>query len=503
MRITIVLILFTLIALQTNAQFETMYKQGERQRSEGMYYQAIKSYNAAIGWSETEKQRNNAQEKINECAEKLNNLKIEADNAKNEAIEQKMFVEKERNTSDSLQKIAYQKSIEAKLAKDSTLYYLYLFNGKQLANQSLLTEKNDTLKAILAKQAYELAMFANKTYANNDKVQITEINTAIQSLWSTLLPDTLFSSSTIDLCLVGKQLLHIDNNGRLFLDKKPIDNQEWFNIVKYFGDSIGIVTGTYDGKIIKIKKSKELLFKTKGKITEILLDTTNNELLISSFNSQYPIFRFDNNSKSCIDSVKYSIPVLSLIQTDSSIVASDIQGNILRFNLDNLHGKPEYLLNIKNGSLAKLAYNSVLNLLVIAYEEHAHIYEYGQSLRLIQTINTTQKGPISHIEFSPNNEMCAISSIDGKILILNFQKDKSLILSNITHYYITTKFSKIRSLNFSNTSKMLCFGDEMGIHYRILDNKIALQTIDKYIGKKTLNRNQWKLYTEGLEYIPE
>ena len=78
------LFIITLLLFFTNiakAQYEGFYEQGKTRQANGDYYLAIKSYSAAILFTDDKEKKENAKAKINFCADKLNNLKIEAEKA--------------------------------------------------------------------------------------------------------------------------------------------------------------------------------------------------------------------------------------------------------------------------------------------------------------------------------------------------------------------------------------------------------------------------------------
>ena len=69
------------ITITVNAQFNTMFEQGVEQQKKGEYYPAIKSFSAAILFTDDKEKITEAKNRINFCADKLNKLKIDAVNA--------------------------------------------------------------------------------------------------------------------------------------------------------------------------------------------------------------------------------------------------------------------------------------------------------------------------------------------------------------------------------------------------------------------------------------
>ena len=91
----------------------------------------------------------------------------EAENSRKQALE-------EKNRAVENEKLALTARQDAENAKNEVIkassqaqFYLYLFNGKELANKSLLMQENDTLRALLALSGYDLISYGYEKFSGN------------------------------------------------------------------------------------------------------------------------------------------------------------------------------------------------------------------------------------------------------------------------------------------------------------------------------------------------
>ncbi len=134
----IIFILLVFLPYIANAQyFDKLYKQGYTQQQKGLYYKAIKSYNAAILLTDDKAKITKAKNSIEFCANKLENLRITAQKALKTAEQEKLKAE-------NALKVA---ELEKKNAQNLVL----------VATAREQMTKNPTLAIRLAEKAFETA----------------------------------------------------------------------------------------------------------------------------------------------------------------------------------------------------------------------------------------------------------------------------------------------------------------------------------------------------------
>ena len=120
---------------------------------------------------------------------------ISAEQSRKQALEEKnRAVENEKSALIAKQDAEAAKN-EVIKAGSQTQFYLYLFNGKELANKSLIMQEDATLKALLALSAYDLVNYGYNNFSQ-DQVPVKydgEILKALQNAYSLFEPDSLAS----------------------------------------------------------------------------------------------------------------------------------------------------------------------------------------------------------------------------------------------------------------------------------------------------------------------
>ena len=159
------------------------------------------------------------------------------------ADKEKIKAQQEREKADSERKRAEQKEREARLAQAEALtqkqraetsltaaqlakakeeeankrakYHLYIFNGKEMANKSLLMEQNDNLQALLAKESYVLTKYGSLDFGLHTVNYDPEILEALQKALLTKEDNLLRASSILTLAGGTTVFLFADKRNHL------------------------------------------------------------------------------------------------------------------------------------------------------------------------------------------------------------------------------------------------------------------------------------------------
>ncbi len=163
--ILFVFIFFAVLVGKAQSNFDILYNQGVQQQKKGLYYKAIKSYNAAILYTSDKTKKEKAKTKIDFCAKKLEGLRTTAENAlktakveKQKAIEAQQEAEQERQKAEDALKIAEQ---ERQKAEDAL----------KIAEQEKLKAEIALNRAKVMQAKVETAMFDKAVKERNDRWQ--------------------------------------------------------------------------------------------------------------------------------------------------------------------------------------------------------------------------------------------------------------------------------------------------------------------------------------------
>ena len=108
-------------------------------------------------------------------------------------------------------------------------FYLYLFNGKELATRSLSMQGNDTLRALLAISAFDMVTYAYENFSF-DKAPVkydNEILKSLQNAFSLFEKDLVASGEIRAIASKNKKMVFSRGIGQLIIseleDKDPAD----------------------------------------------------------------------------------------------------------------------------------------------------------------------------------------------------------------------------------------------------------------------------------------
>jgi len=536
--ISLIIILsgFTLWALNARRTAIEQTKIAEEQKNEAIQAKA-----------ETENARENALEEKNKAEE---NAKIaiqrteEATLANVEAEKARLEAIKEKNNALENARIASQRTIEAenaqKEAEDARneviktskqqMFHMYMFNGKELANKSLLMQENDTLQALLSLYSYELTISAFENYSSGE-TELTfdpEILKSLQEAYLLFEPDSLISGEIRAIDSKNNKIVYSNNPGQVILSKLEEQNPEKFpslkteftidlptqSLVRSISmnhTTTRMVCGTNDGNVILFEN-----FDSDPNQNKTIYNHNNNRVLFVDFipgkewlvstATDKTAYIWDLNEDKYLPEFQLNADVNKIVPAGSDhLLFTNSSGQILDWNLANINQEPEILYNNENTrAFNTLDYNALHNWLAVASVGNIMIFNYepGQTEDLEpEFFNVSHSAVISHLAFSPDNNWL-VSASPRTIMLWDLREAGSKDIDKFVPIVISTDGS-VFSLTFDEESKYLIYGNPRLLHIYPIDIKVVYSKLKLMLGEKELDDSQWQYYVKGDLEKPE
>jgi WD40 repeat protein len=429
----------------------------------------------------------------------------------------------QRQLAQETQKRAEQSAREVIETNRRAMYQLYLFNAKEFANKSLLLEKNDTMKALLALNAFDLVNYGFNNYASagdtlNYEIVILE---ALQKAYLNFEPDTLISGEIWAIDSQREQIIFSNDLGQVLitrLEEQTEDKLPRLHIVETIKfpensfirsiavDSLKgrIACGTSDGKVILITKNNsgeseiKEIYKHDERVLSLAFVPGKNRLVSTSLDRTIRIW--DINSGSFIRELQVKDITKNLILRDNDhIFFTDDKGGIFNWDLTSLNDEP-VLISKNDKPVNALAFNAMHNWLAAS--------SYGQIMMFLSVpekngdiipeffpVNHT--GTITSLKFSPDNRWLSSASLDGAVMLWDMNIVMKNEIANIVPVTIEHKNLNVLSLIFDIEGKYLIFGDNSNLHITPVGLDIVYSKLSAKMGNRTIHRNEWEYYIRG------
>jgi WD40 repeat protein/cell division protein FtsB len=527
--IIVVLSGFTLWAFIERTNALEQKKIAERQKNEALKAntEAVKARMQALdGKNKAEENEVIALEQMKSAEEQRQaamKAKSEAENSRMQVLSEKNKAEENERLALSAKQQAEAANIEAVKADDKTRFYLYLFNGKELANKSLIMQENDTLRGLLALNAYELATYGYEKF-NRAESRINydnQILNALQKAYLLYEPDFLIEGEIWAIGSNADKIVYSNKLGQLTISKLEIKSQEKFpslkteteinlpdkSIVRSISSDFSsgrIACGTLDGKII-------LIHLDSNPLVQQIVDTHNNkrvlcttfvpgkEWLISS-SGDTTIKVWDINKQRTIKILLLNEVVQKFVLIDSShLIFTDAIGNIKDWDLNNIEKQPNVIYSNENHKpFHNLAYNAAHRWLVAACFGNLMIFPFDpekhENLKP-ELFTVKHKAIISQLTFSPDNNWLVSASQDA--IMLWDIKNVNLTEANKVIPVVIDNSHLIFSLTFDQESKYVIYGDNKQLHIYPIDIQDIYAKIRIIMKGKQLNDQEWRYYVKG------
>jgi hypothetical protein len=455
----------------------------------------------------------------------------EADNSRKQALE-------ERNRAVENEKLALSAKQDAEIAKNEVIkassqaeFYLYLFNGKELANKSLVMQENKTLRALLALSAYDLVTYGYNNFSQ-DKASVRydgEILKAMQNAISLFEPDTLTSGEIWAVVSKNDQTVYSKKTGQLtvakLINKNPgmlpvFSTESTINLpvnslvrtLSFDPESGRLACGTIDGSLILFDN-----FDTKPYESKVIYNHKNNRVLNLAFvpgkgwlissSTDKTIRIWDIAGQKVVKDLQLNEPVQKFtIANSNHLIFANSTGQILDWDLDDINREPQIIYTSENRQpFQALSYNSKLKWLAGSRSGSVVIFRIpdpDDPLK-IKPLELTlkHKAVINQMGFSPDNDWLVSGSADA--LMLWDLRDAGIKEVDKFEPVVTGNNRQLFSLAFDERSRYLFYNDGRFLRILPLDIRDIYNRLKVKMGNNKLNESEWKYYVKGYLVKPD
>lgn len=441
---------------------------------------------------------------------------VEAENARKQALEEKDNAVLARQESEDAKNEVIKASNQAQL-------YLYLFNGKELANKSLAMSENNTLRALLALTAYDLTDYGYKNFSKTEtKVKYdNEILESLQKSYLLIESDSLIAGEIQAISSKNERIVYSNKIGQLDISRLETQNPENLpglktestinllskSLVRSLSFDIAttrIACGTLDGNVILIDYNSDpvqqkIIYNHNNSSVLCLAFVPGKDWLISSSRDK-TIRIWDLKQKNIVKELLLNEAVQKFVLAQSNyLIFTNSSGQILKWDLKNLNREPVIIYsNETRRSLQTIAYNASHEWIAVGNISDIMIFPFNpdntENLKDGMII-ARHKGVISQMDFSRDNNWLATASQDA-IILWNLRDIKSGEINKFVPIVIPNN-RQIFSMTFNEDNKYLIYGDNRLMHIYPIDINDIYAKLRLKMGDKELTDQEWKYYVKG------
>jgi len=448
----------------------------------------------------------------------------DAENARKEALD-------EKNRALENERLAQDARLESENAKNEALragreaqFYLYLFNGKELANKSLIMQEDPTLKALLALTARNLISYGYDNYSPEGSLlrYDNEILQALQEANLSFETDSLVNGEIWALDSRNERIVYSNRIGELSVSTLEAENpgklpdlitrtnidlpaRSLVRALSFHPSEDKLACGTLDGTVSLINLPDkgppeiEIVHKHNNNRVLHLAFLPGKEWLISS-SMDRTIHVWDIQQKISIATLQVVNPVQEFVLTQNDhLVFTDGAGNILEWDLNNVNSQPEiFYTNVNRQPYKSIAYSNAHNWLVATSMGNIEIFQVDPNLRgnpEPERFTVKHNTPVSQLEFSPDQNWLVSASPDA-IMLWDLRDVGSKETEKLVPLVIEN-MGQIFSLGFDQDNKYLLYGDMRLLHIYPIDIDDIYTRLKIVTGGKELSEQEWNYYIKG------
>jgi len=447
-----------------------------------------------------------------------------ADDARKEALEEKNKAEEnERLAQEASQESEYARN-EAIRANREAQFYLYLFNGKELANKSLIMQEDPTLKALLALTARDLVSYGHENYSQDGGAirYDIEILQALQEANLSFETDSLVGGEIWALDSRNERIVYSNRIGELSVSTLEAENpgklpdliagtslelpaRSLVRALSFHPSEDKLACGTLDGNVSLINFPStgppeiEIVHQHNNNRVLHLAFVPGKEWLISS-SMDRTIHVWDLRQQISITTLRLEYPVQEFILTQNDrLFFTNGAGQILEWDLNNVNGQPEvFYTNETLQPYQSLAYSNAHHWLVATSMGSIEVFHMDPDLSgnpEPEIFTVKHNSVISQLEFSPDHNWLVSASPDAIMLW-----DLREVGSKETEKFVPIVIDNMRqifSLGFDQDNKYLLYGDMRLLHIYPIDIDDIYTRLKIVTEGKELSEQEWDYYIKG------
>lgn len=449
----------------------------------------------------------------------------EAENSRKQALTEKnKAVENEKSALEAKQDADNAKN-EVIKASSQAQFYLYLFNGKELASKSLTMQEDNILRGLLSLSAFDLVTYGYDNFSQN-KTSVKydgEILKSLQNAFFLLEKDSLAGGEVWAIASKNSKTVYSNKPGQLVVSKfedknrgklPVLSTESTINLpvnslvhaLSFDPASNRLACGTIDGSVILLNniasnpQEPKIIYSHKNYRVLDLSFVPGKEWLISS-STDKTIRIWDIAQQKIVKELLLNEPVQKfvLVNSDNFIFANS-KGQILLWHLDNTSQDPQIIYASSERQPYKtLAYNAEHKWLAATRSGTIEIFEIpdpeNPGKLKPEQFTLKHKTVINQAGFSPDNKWLVTGSADALMLwdlsetgINEISKSVPIVIENNRQLF---------SLAFDENSRYLLYGDTRMVHICPIDIRDIYTRLKLKIGKSKLDENEWKYYIKG------
>ncbi|KPK83400.1 MAG: hypothetical protein AMS27_13015 [Bacteroides sp. SM23_62_1] len=458
---------------------------------------------------------------------------------RNRAIENEQLALDARQESENARNEAIRASNEAQ-------FYLYLFNGKELANKSIMMQEDKTLRALLSLAAYDLVDYGYVNFGQEGVVvrYDNEILRALQESYLLFESDSLVGGEIWSIVSQDRKIIFSNKIGELSVSKLETPAKENVSDVPAIRDGVlylsgiqnqdklpglipetiislstrslvralafndatkQIACGTLDGSVILID-----LKDTGTTDQKIVYNHNNNRVLHLAFvpgrswlissSTDRTLLVWDLEKQTTITKIQLNEPVQKFVLANPDhLVFVNSTGQILDWELNTIEKEPEIIYNSETRQpFQTLAYNAAHKWFVTTSLGDIIIFpfdpDYTGSLSP-ERFTVKHKAVVSHLRFSPDNNWLVSASQDA-IMLWDLRDIGSKEIDKFVPI-IYENNRQVFSATFDEESKYLLYGDNLLMHIHPVDIDRIYTKLKLKMGERELSEQEWKYYIKG------
>lgn len=422
------------------------------------------------------------------------------------------------------QQLAEQSADEVKRTNRQATYQLYRFNAKEFAGKSLLMQRNDTLKALLALMAFDLFQYGIEHFSEfvEDPVLDIEIKEALQKSLLAFESDILSESNILALDIRENFYASYSLDDTLAVgefittepDRLPLmgsrykmaaDMSTSRSIIRHIRlrpDDQSLVYGNSGGDVGLINYMdggwhNDILYRHPESVLNLTI--LPGEQLILSAGRDSSIIIYHSGSGSVLSRIRAPFyPGEAVSRKDMVMLLSDETGVI--YELDLASSKPELreAFNLQH-PVDEMGYSPQKALLSITNNEMLRFYRYrsGQDPILLGELNLPHNGIISELCLSPEGDWLSVCSLDGTISLWDLSNLQAIRDRTLQPVVISKTGLKIVHMQFDDSGDHIVYGDMRKTFIYPVSVQLVLQKLDSKMGPRNLSEEEWSNYIRG------
>jgi len=443
----------------------------------------------------------------------------------------------EKNKAEANESLAVKAKEESEIARNEAIraqneakFFLYQFNGKELANKSLIMEEDRMLKAQLALSAHDLVTHGYNNFSPEGTPisYDNEILECLQRAYLQFESDSLLTGEIWAIGSQGRKIVYSHQPGHLLVATLEIQDPEKLPEL-LTGSSIKlpslslvrgiafnqrddkIACGTLDGNVTLLdlvnsdQADPELLYQHENNRVLHLAFVPGKEWLVSSSTDKtIQVWDYEQGRSIARIKLNEAVQKFVLINQDQ-LVYTNSRGQILVWDLQDGGNEPEVLYTQSSGqALQSLAYNENHKWIVTSSFGKLMVFPLDQEKNTDlkpESFIVKHKAMIAQLEFSPDNRWLVSASKDA-IMLWDLKDAGSKEADKYVPIVIENNHM-IFSLSFDQDSKYLLWGDNRLLHLYPVDIDNTYTKLKLVTQGKELNEQEWNYYVKGDLERPE